>query len=540
MFIIMGVSFAVYFNALFDGFVSDDTAFLMNNSWIRDPHFLTVVVKMFTNNILGFREGAVKMMINYYRPMASVISMCTFHVVGLKPFPFHLINVLFHVANTALVFMIALKLLGDNSSANVAQHTSLSPAFSSPAFIAAVLFAAHPIHTEAVTWISGGGCELSFSFFYLLSLWLYMQYKEGLKSGYFLSLISFFASTLCKETALTLPLILIGYDIAFGGKGKASRAFVMRYIPYFFIAGIYLALRINALKGLGLSAVHMELSAWQYVINVFPLLLEYLKDLFFPFNLNYWHTFRPIESLLTVKGLLSMTVTAGYLFIVIFAWKRNKVMFFCLLLIVVPLLPALYIKAIAGKPYAERYLYLPSFGFVVILAICFDFLNKKMTRYGIAVMLIVLLFAGLYSVQTITRNSVWKDSLTIIADTVNKSPEADVPRYELGKVLMNMGRNDEAIQQFRKALELNPGNANSHNALGAAYIRAGSYNGAIEQCLIAIKLKPDYADPHFNLGVIYYNMGQKENAKMEMMSGLKLMPDNQQAQQLLDKISGLY
>ena len=155
-------------------------------------------------------------------------------------------------------------------------------------------------------------------------------------------------------------------------------------------------------------------------------------------------------------------------------------------------------------------------------------------------MLIVLLFAGLYSVQTITRNSVWKDSLTIIADTVNKSPEADVPRYELGKVLMNMGRNDEAIQQFRKALELNPGNANSHNALGAAYIRAGSYNGAIEQCLIAIKLKPDYADPHFNLGVIYYNMGQKENAKMEMMSGLKLMPDNQQAQQLLDKISGLY
>lgn len=214
-------------------------------------------------------------------------------------------------------------------------------------------------------------------------------------------------------------------------------------------------------------------------------------------------------------------------------------MFFCLLFIIVPLLPAFYIKAIAGKPYAERYLYLPSFGFVVLLAICFDFLNKKMARYGIAAMLIVLLIAGLYSVQTITRNSVWKDYLTMITDTVNKSPDADVPRYELGKVLMNMGSNDEAIKQLQTALELNPDNANYHNALGAAYIQAGSYNEAVKQCLIAIKLKPDLAEPHFNLGLIYYNMGQMENAKREIMAGLKIAPDNQQAQQLLKKMSGI-
>jgi len=110
----------------------------------------------------------------------------------------------------------------------------------------------------------------------------------------------------------------------------------------------------------------------------------------------------------------------------------------------------------------------------------------------------------------------------------------------LGNVYAELSMYDKAMEQYYIAIKLNSDNARAYNNLGTIYQSHKMPDKAIEQYLIAVKLKPDYAAPHFNLGVIYYNMGQKENAKREMMAGLKIMPDNQQARQLLNKISGLH
>ncbi len=123
--------------------------------------------------------------------------------------------------------------------------------------------------------------------------------------------------------------------------------------------------------------------------------------------------------------------------------------------------------------------------------------------------------------------------------TIKLNPDYVEAHNNLGLIYQKLNMIEKAIEQYQIAIKLKPDNASAYNNLGAVYQARNLFDKAMEQYLIAIKLKPDYADPHFNLGVMYYNMGQKENAKREIMAGLRIAPDNQQAQQLLNKISAL-
>ncbi|MBF0559014.1 MAG: tetratricopeptide repeat protein [Nitrospirae bacterium] len=488
--------------------------------------------------------------------------MCNLYLFGLKPFVFHLVNILFHAGNSVLVFMIGSLIFREASPRSSTSLVTLPSILFSTPFIAAMLFATHPIHTAAVTWVSGL-FDVSFAFFYLLSLLLYMRYKEGFKLGHVLSVVSFFASTLCKEPALTLPLILFGYDCAFRKKEDSLSTLVMRYIPYVMIVGLYMTLRINALKSLAPDApadvteiYYRGLTSWQYVINVLPLFMKYLNDLFLPFDLNYYYMFHPIQSLFSATGMLSAAIASAYLLAVFFAWKRNKAIFFGLLLIITPLFPAFYVKAINGNPYGQHYLYLPSLGFVVVLAVSFDLLNRKTAHHSIATLLIVLIILGLYSFQTITRNPAWKDDFTLLADAVRKSPEAELPHRKLGLVLLGMNRYNEAIEQYRIAVDLNPNDLHAHQGLAVAYTKSGMAEKATEQYQIAEMLSPAFLnegtalikkglvkeaieqfkavlaiDPssvlaHYNLGVIYVNSQQADKAIEHLEASVRLQPNN--------------
>ena len=136
-----------------------------------------------------------------------IIYMSIYYVLGLNPWGFHLVSVLFHAGVSVMVFIITSRLLRDlRPQARVSSTT--------PAFMAALLFAAHPIHTEAVAWAAGLP-DLSFTFFYLLSFYLYIRSKDSnapFSIVFFLSIASFFLAALCKEPALTLPLIIAAYD----------------------------------------------------------------------------------------------------------------------------------------------------------------------------------------------------------------------------------------------------------------------------------------------------------------------------------------
>jgi tetratricopeptide (TPR) repeat protein len=535
--------------------------------------------EIFSQSVWGFSTDVEEQgTANYYRPFMHLVYMANYYMFGMKPWGFHLVNILFHAGVSVLVFLVVLRLLAESTATGKkgvstqplqsshdtgpASYYSLFTIHYSPfaAFLAALLFATHPIHTEAVTWVASLP-ELAFTFFYLLSFYFYLRFSEerGSKSKeqraegkgreakggvlyalspkpyafYVFSLLSFSVSVLFKEPALTLPVILIAYDLCTRSSLHDSRPACRQarftihnwrsYIPYFIIAGVYLLLRLNALKGM-VPTVTFELTPWQSVINIFPLFTEYLKDLIFPFDLNFWHEFQILDSLFNAEGLLSFSVAAAFAAALFVSFRKNRAIFLGLLLILVPLLPAFYIKGIGSKPYAERYLYLPSVGFVLILAVFLVWLFRKAPRYGIAAAAAVFILAGAYSAQTIVRHAIWKDDFAFYEHTIKKTPDATHLRISYGVLLSDNGRTDEAIEQFLAAIRLKPNFWHAYGNLGIAYGKKGMYDKAIEQFEILKKYTPNSAINRSNLGNTYLLMGKIDKAIEELQTAVNLNP----------------
>jgi tetratricopeptide (TPR) repeat protein len=507
--IIFLASFAVYLNALPDGFVSDDKEQVVENNWIKHIEYIPDI---FSKGVWEFQEEKS----DYYRPMMHMIYMFNYHIFGLRPWGFHLVNVLFHSGVSILVFILSLKLLGQSWPPGPTSNTL-------PSFIAAMLFVAHPVHTEAVTWIAGLP-DLSFTFFYLLSLYLYIRSAEGLRYGYLFSLVSFSCAILCKEPALTLPIILVAYDYLFRKEGDRYINRFKRYLPYIALAGFYLIVRISALGGFAPRKhySYLSLNIYQYIINSLSLLIRYIEKLLFPVNLVFLPVIHPIRSFFETRGVLSLVLTAVLIVLAITASRKNRMAFFGILLFIVPLLPALYFVAIPNL-FGERYLYLPSFGFVLLVSMLLARTANK-PRLFVTTTAASLAVICLFSIGTVKRNAVWKDNLVLWSDTSRKYPGDYLAHMNVGSALLEKKRFDEAIEQLRIALSLRPGSYSSYEKLGNALFGVGRTDEAIEQFHIALKLKPDYPEAHYSLGAVYSAKGLTDKAIEQYRIAIKLKP----------------
>ena len=584
--LIAAISFAVYFNALFNGFVYDDSQQVLLNPWIRD---LRNLPEIFAKSVWSFMEkvGADAVTSNYYRPLMHVTYMADFYLFGLRPWGFHLVNILFHMGNSVLVFLLISRLLdarpkkegkgqgaesikqvtGDELSAISKKNQSFTPSppsfltthcslFSphasrfafhdsrSSALIGALLFATHPIHTEAVTWIAALP-EVAYTFFYLLSFYFYMRYREeqSAKSSvqsssggllrslcpmtyafYALSLASFSVSVLFKEPALTLPILLIAYDHALRNDRMTLTSGIRRYSAFFIAAGIYLLLRFSALGGFAPEKRFLNLSGYEYVLNMFPLFAGYLWKVLLPINLTAFHVFHPLTSIGQAKSILSLSASAAFMAGLLIAMKKDGRVFLGFLFFAVPLLPVLYIPALGENTFTERYLYLPSAGFVLLIALCLLWLQRKVPQFFGPALCIVIALAAFYSFQTMARNAIWKTEIVLFADTVKKSPDAPLMRNNYGSALDSNGQLDEAIEQFQAALKLRPDYWEAQMNLGIAYGKKGRLDKAVEHLDTALRLNPRSASVRANLGNAYALMGYTDMAIEQFLATLQLDP----------------
>jgi tetratricopeptide (TPR) repeat protein len=535
----------VYSNAFTNGFVFDDIYQVVNNPWIRDVRHLP---QIFCKGVWAFRGSES----DYYRPMMYFFYLLTYKSAGLSPWAFHLLSILFHTGVSVLVYLVGVRLMEETLP-----RGNVSSAF--PAFFAAALFAVHPIHVEAVAWVS---ClpEPLYSFFYLIAFYLYIRYR-GRKAALSLSLLFFFLACLSKEPALTLPLVIAAYEYT-SGKGRGLLEIMKRCLPYFAICGLYLVIRVSALGGFAplKSSVHAGMG--QYVLNIPVLFTGYLTTLFFPLKLNVWHVFHPVSSALSLRALLSFFTAAAYLLCLLYSAKKRSVLFLFLLILLLPLLPSFYIVVLPQgieNAFTERYAYLPSVGFLY----CFSFLAcrdaKDHGRRFSALLLALVLVAGLFSVLTYRRNAVWRDGYSLWSDAVRKSPDGFMPHNNLGSSYVLMGEDAKAVEQFRLAIKLKPDYAPAHRnlalayrrmglrdlavtefrtalilrsnfdaykELGMAYRENGEYTQAIDCLLNALRLDGRDADVHYDLGLAYANTGVIGPAIEHLETAARLRPDD--------------
>jgi len=541
--IIFFVAFCAYVNTLHNGFVWDDAVQILKNPWITHLRNLRHVFATNVGAFMGITQT------NYYRPLMHAVYMLEYSLFGFKPWGYHLVNVLFHAGVSVMVFFLTARLIRQ-------QHALSSLSAVIYPFVAALLFAIHPVHTEPVAWVA---CipELTFAFFYLLSLYFYLLHGDRMGWAYAVSVLSFFIATLCKESAVTLPFVLMLHDFTFRRKTVCFPRLLTRYVPYLLVVAIYLVLRFNALGGMTQINKHGDLTTYQAAINTFPLLLRYFYTLVLPIDLNAFYVFHPIRSLHEGAGLPSLLFVVFLALLALVTAVRNRLAFFGLLFTILTLLPVLYIPALGENPFCERYLYLPSVGFI-LLAISF-FAHREVTgwRFPFVLLGAVSVVACLYVYGTVSRNFIWRSDSTLWADTVKKSPDDVVPHqnlavalrdvgdadgalkhfemayalkpneetsYNLGLAFKKKGLLDQAIAQYQKTLAFNPNNPETINNLGNALLEKGSIDDAIAQYRRSVALTPQYPLGHMNLGIAYLKKGLLDQAIEQLSRFVELQP----------------
>jgi tetratricopeptide (TPR) repeat protein len=542
--IIVIVCLAVYGGTLANGFVHDDHDQIINNQWITHVRYLPSILFA---SVWSFQEDP-QTLSNYYRPVMYIIYMAEYHLFNLNPWGWHLVNILLHSANSIMAFLIFCRLSILPSLPGSKGHgDDALPAMVFP-LLATLLFATHPVNSEAVAWVA---CvpELSFTLFYLLAFYLYLKSRDEGKqtvsedkdttfSAYsLLSVFSFFLATLSKETALTFPLLLLIYDYCSENyRVRHLLKYYKRYALYGVAIAVYFTTRFYAMGGVvPREPMHQHLTSFQTFINIFPILLDYFKFLLFPINLSHFHAFNPLYTFFSANILLSILFTQSLLAAALYCIKTRRIAalhLFFLALIVIPLLPALYIPALGKNIFAERYLYLPSVGFIGILFLLFQRVRNILSNSrGISWIAIALLLTvvGTYSYGTVQRSGVWKDDFTLWESVIAEDPENYFAIYKLGNLYLNNHRPDEAITTLRRALEANSsrthpdlGNAAySFLNMGEAYKQKGLLDEAIIQYKKVLRLAPDFPIANYDIGIAYQQKGLLDNAIAHYQHALK-------------------
>jgi len=517
-FILTAVVFLVYFKALGNGFVYDDRLQIIENTWIRD---ISRLPDIFTSSSFAFlmdkRPG------RSYRPLVISAFMVEYALFGLKPWGWHLVNIILHAANTLLVFSILSFLLSRRGDKGLGSTMSEYL----PPFFGALVFATHPVNSEPVSWV---GCvpEFLFTLLCLASFYLYMisagaERNAGTcsrKGARGLSALLFFFSLLAKETAFSLPFILFAYDYSMEGR----RVFkdLKRYAPYAMAALLYLAARVYALGGaVPAENMYPYLSGPQYLINGVVLFVKYLRVLVLPVGDAPLQMLDPVFSISEPRALVSM-VFALLLFLLVYLFRKRVHPLYILAfsIAVLPLLPALYIPGISRHSFSHRYLYFPSIGFGLFLSlVARRFLVQGTGRKGAAVLVMAVMVA-LYSFSSVKRTSLWKDEISLWSASLEGSPGNYYAQYMIGYALQEKGMYGEAASRFSETIRITTSNpypdpwvlGNARLGLAESYHRSGRPDEAIREYTEFLKTHPDYAAANYQLGYLYQEKGRLDLA----------------------------
>ncbi|HWN98671.1 MAG TPA: tetratricopeptide repeat protein [Blastocatellia bacterium] len=532
------LSFLAYANSLGGQFVFDDTDQIVANGDIRSWSNLT---KGFTKHVWAFREQERSLQppppLPYYRPIFTAMLTIEYHIFGLWPQGWHLVNILLHILSSVGVFYVLLLI----------SHRMLVALF------AGALFAVHPVHAESVCWISGMTDPL-FAVFFLSSFYLYLKsHREGLetKKGtrspgsvsrvFVLSLVLFLLACFSKETALSLVLLVFGYELVeTPGKliSRASQA-ARRALPYAAIALLYLIPRYLVLGELMWKNPQAPDRPVALALLTLPFVVcSYVLHLAWPMNLSIAYDTHFVTTAGSPMFVLpTIILSLGIIALIAFRERISREVWISLLIIFVPLLPVLKLGQVSRDEYLvfDHYLYLSVAGFAYLLAIglarlgSFEHLGKLAAKSQIGrakltvVAMVILLLMSV--VGAARENRSWADSYELWSNAARIRPSYWAAHYNAGLALIDGGRYAEAHDWLDRAAKLKPDEAVVFDALGRASENAGDNAEAEKHFKRALELNPRLLESLNNLGTLYFTRQDYALAEESFVAALKLGPD---------------
>nr|XP_012324793.1 transmembrane and TPR repeat-containing protein 3 [Aotus nancymaae]XP_012324794.1 transmembrane and TPR repeat-containing protein 3 [Aotus nancymaae] len=501
--LIVGVVTACYWNSLFCGFVFDDVSAILDN---KDLHPSTPLKTLFQNDFWGTPMSEERSH-KSYRPLTVLTFRLNYLLSELKPMSYHLLNMIFH-AVVSVIFLKVCKLFLDNKSS----------------VIASLLFAVHPVHTEAVTGVVGRA-ELLSSIFFLAAFLSYTRSKGPDNSIVWtpvaLTVFLVAVATLCKEQGITVVGICCVYEVFIAQgytlpllcttagqflRGKGSIPFSMlqtlvKLIVLMFSTLLLVVIRVQVIQSqlpvftrfdnpAAVSPTPTRQLTFNYLLPVNAWLLLNPSELCCDWTMG---TIPLIESLLDIRNLATFTffcvLGALGVFSLRYSGDSSKTVLMALCLMALPFIPASNLFFPVGFVVAERVLYVPSMGFCILVAHGWQKISTKSVFKKLSWICLSMVILT-HSLKTFHRNWDWESEYTL----------------------------------FMSALKVNKNNAKLWNNVGHALENEKNFERALKYFVQATHVQPDDIGAHMNVGRTYKNLNRTKEAEESYMMAKSLMP----------------
>jgi hypothetical protein len=498
-----------YLATLSFGFVYDDLPQIVNNptlySWKSVATFFTAHTWKF---LLPEWPG------NYYRPLFMTWLLFNHKMFGNHIPMWHATTLLIHLIVTWLAFVLSRQLLRNAVQAG----------------FVAMLFGLHAIHIEAVAWVSGATDTLMAAFV-LAAFWAWVKSERDPDRGMTWKVVSavFYAGgCLCKETALLFPVVVIAHDVLRGQYERTANGVLraaIRAFPLWVVAGSYLCARFLALRGL---AHPIRQPIGPILLTIPTILWGYMRRLVWPVNLSVFYGTPPVTSVWSHRFWISLSTLA---IAAVLAWrigKRSRLTGVALIWIFTFLAPAIIglPEFPAGEWIHDRYLYLPSFGFCLLVAYALAQLPSQKELFGLPATesVIVLILAGGMAVGTAFQEQYWRNDFLLFAHATRICPDSSWAKSHLAAVVFTKGDFENSRRLYEEALQIDPGAWRIQIGYGLMLFYAGRFQEADSQLAKAIALAPFDSNEYFYQGMSRFNLGRFSDAEASFRKAIETGP----------------
>lgn len=491
-----------------------------------------------------------------YHPLPILSFAVQYDLHKLNPLPYHLFNFFFHIVNILLAYLLA---------KTISRKTLVG-------LIVALVFAIHPMNTEAVSWISARS-SVMYSCFFMASLLVYWKYiteaqKHNIKwlgLALMLATLSFFS----KANALPLPIVLLLFD--WYAERKMNAKLLLEKLPFFTLSVVFGLIALND------SGTQENLNIGSSEFNLIDGLLlsiysvgNYVIQFFAPFHLSAIHVY-PVKDGGTLPILYYLTPVAfAVVAYLVYKNKHNRALLFGLGFFALVVSVTLQIVPSRLFMMADRYVYLPYVGFAFIIATHISNLresnNVNDQKRSSNLLIAIVIWSLILSVITFSRNKVWNTTESLITDIIEKNHEHEYLaraygiraaikegnrdsrgalsdlnkaielRYDEGESYYNRGQiyfrllqYEKARSDFKKAEKLLGMHFTLANYLGGCEYNLNNYVSSLEYYNQAVELKPDYAEAIRNRGSVYASILEYDNALKDYNRAVKLVPNDPDA-----------
>ena len=529
--IILAFSFILYGNTILNKFALDDGIVITKNEFTKKG--IAGWPSIFKYDTFAGEHGTdVKLVAGgRYRPLTVAMFALEYMFWGENPHFYHLINILLYALSAMLLYKVLARLFYLRKDENTLEPPFANTWYFSVPFIATLLFIAHPVHTEAVANIKGRD-EIMTLMGALFTTWFAIRYHETKKKQHLAYIfVAMFAGLLAKENAVTFLVITPAALYYFAGaKIKES---IISIAPMALAVFVFLAIRASVLgqhEGIIPSELmndpFVNASGSQKVGTILLTLGMYIKLLLVPHPLtwDYYPYHIPLVNPSDYRAVLSILLYTGMAVVALVGLRKRSIFSFAVLLFIASLSPMSNIFFAVGVFLSERFIYISSIAFVLVVAYAvFKLLPTYLLKKGASNSLIrtvllsfMVVVLGLYSVKVITRNLDWKDNFSLFTHDVKTSYRSAKSNTTAGEQLVIRAGNPRyktkkeeylalSKHYLNRAIKIHPYYIAAYLDLGVAHERSGEYYKAIENYMITLRFNRTYEKGYNNIATIFFS-----------------------------------